>query len=156
MDYTGKHIVCVDDSPAARVALRFACKKAAKRGGVVEMLHIIPPSDMQNMFGALEKARAEQRSEAEQLMAQLVQSAVEYANITPLVKLREGNPGEEILSAVMEDQSVDMLMLGVSSDSTSEGRKLISWLSGALGDKLLVPLFLVPGNLTDLQIEALS
>lgn len=156
MEYTGKHIVCVDDSPAALVALRFACKKTAKRGGVVEMLHIIPPSDMQNMFGALEIAREEQRREAETLMAELSQQMVEYSGITPQVQLRDGNPGEEIINAVLEDTHVDMLMLGVSPQSSADGRKLINWLSATLGDKLLVPLLLVPGNLTDLQIEALS
>ena len=155
MEYTGKHIVCVDDSPAARVALHFACKKASKRGGMVEMLHVIPPADMQNMFGMLEKAREEQRLEADKLMGSLSQSAVEYSGVTPLVNVREGNPGEEILNAVMEDQNIDILMLGVSPQS-SDGRKLISWLSSTLGDKLLVPVLLVPGNLTDLQIDALS
>lgn len=156
MDYTGKFIVCVDDSSAAQVALRFACKKAAKRGGHVEILHVIPPSDMQNMFGALEKAREEQRSEAEKLMATLSQAAFEYSGITPTVQVRQGNPGEEILNAVLEDQGVDMIMLGISPESTPEGRRLIQWLSATLGDKLLVPLLLVPGNLTDLQIEAQS
>lgn len=156
MEYTGKHIVCVDGSPASRVALHFACKKAARRGGVVAMLYVIPPSDMQNMFGTLEKAQAEQRAEAEQLMAELSQAAREYAGVTPLVLLRRGNPGEEIINAVMEDQTVDMLIVGFAPDSSTDGRKLITWLSAALGDKLLVPLLLVPGNLTDMQIDALS
>lgn len=155
MDYTGKHLVCVDKGPASRVALRFACKKAYKRGGIVEMLHVIPPSEMQNMFGTLEKARQEQRKEAEQLIEELRQSAEEYSGVSPQVKVLEGNPGEKILAAVIEDQEVDMIILGVSQVS-SEGRKLINWLSGALGDKLLVPILLVPGNLTDMQIEALS
>ena len=156
MDYTGKHLVCVDESEAARVALHFACKKTAKRGGTVSMLHVIPPSEMQNMFGALEKANEEEHREAEELMEKLRRSAFDYSGITPHALLRRGNPGEEIISAVLEDQDVDMLMLGVSPDSTPEGRKLINWLSTALGDKLLVPILLVPGNLTDMQIDALS
>lgn len=156
MDYTGKHVVCVDGSPAAKVALHFACKKTAKRGGVVEMLHVIPPSEMQNMFGALEVAREEQQREAEMLLAELRQSAFDYSGVEPHIKLCYGKPGEEILNAILEDQSIDMLMLGVAPDSTPEGRKLINWLSAALGDKLLVPILLVPGNLTDMQIEALS
>lgn len=155
MEYTGKHIVCVDAGAASRVALRFACKKTSKRGGVVEMLHVCPPPDMQNMFGALEKVREEQRADAQKLMDELCKSAQEYSGITPQYSIREGSLGEEILAAAVEDQNLDMLILGVSQVS-SEGRKLINWISGALGDKLFVPVLLVPGNLTDMQIDALS
>lgn len=155
MDYTGKYMVCVDGSPASRIALRFACKKAAKRGGVVDMLHVIPPADMQNMFGVLEKAREEQRKAAEELTAELCASAVAYSGLTPRIIMREGKAGEEVLNAVMEDSKVDMIILGVSAEHKS-GDRLIQWLSGKLGDKLLVPMLLVPGNLTDLQIEELS
>jgi nucleotide-binding universal stress UspA family protein len=155
MEYNGKYIVCVDGSAASRVALHFACKKAAKRGGVVEMLHVIPPADMQNMFGVLEKAREEQRSAANELTASLSASAVTYSGITPKVLIREGRLGDEVLNAVLEDPHIDMIMLGVSSE-TEGGGKLLLWLAGKLGDKLLVPILLVPGNLTDLQIEELS
>lgn len=155
MEYTGKHIVCVDGGVAAQVALRFACKKTFKRGGVLEMLHVVPPPDMQNMFGALEKAKEEQKRDAEQLLEKLGKLAMDYCGIVPKAQIRNGNPGEEILSAVMEDQDIDMLILGVSPES-HDGRKLIAWLSGTLGDRLLVPMLLVPGNLTDMQIEALS
>jgi nucleotide-binding universal stress UspA family protein len=155
MDYTGKHLVCVNAGAAARIALHFACKKAAKRGGEVEMLNVIPPVDMQNMFGMLEKAREERRAEADQLMAELSHSAVAYSGITPRIQVREGKLGEEVLNAVMEDPTIDMVMLGVSPEYAGGG-KLIQWLAATLGDKLLVPVMLVPGNLTDLQIEALS
>ncbi len=155
MEYNGKYLVCVDGSAAAKVALQFACKKASKRGGVVEILHVIPPADMQNMFGMLEKAREEQRKEAEALTASMCASALEYSGVGPRVLIREGRLGEEVLSAVMEDPHIDMIMLGVSPDSDGGG-KLLLWLAGKLGDKLLVPILLIPGNLTDLQIEELS
>lgn len=155
MDYNGKYLVCVDGSDAAKVALNFACKKAAKRGGVVEVLHVIPPADMQNMFGVLEKAREEQRKEADELTAALCASAVAYSGINPRVIIREGRLGEEVLTAVMEDPHIDMIMLGVSPEGDGGG-KLLLWLAGKLGDKLLVPILLIPGNLTDLQIEELS
>ncbi len=155
MEKAVKYLVCVDKGESSRTALHFACKKAIKRGGGVEMLHIIPPADMQNLFGVMDKVREEQRQEAEIMTRSLSESAFQYAGVTPSVQLREGRPGEEIINAALEDNSVNMLVLGASPESAKRGN-LIQWLAGKLGDRLLVPIMLVPGNLTDLQIDELS
>lgn len=155
MEKTAKYMVCVDRGESSRTALHFACKKAIKSGGSVEMLHIIPPADMQNIFGVMEKVRAEQRQEAEVMTRSLGESAFQYSGVTPSVKIRVGRPGEEIINAALEDTSVNMLVLGASPESAKHG-SLIQWLAGKLGDRLLVPIMLVPGNLTDLQIDELS
>jgi nucleotide-binding universal stress UspA family protein len=152
---TGKYLVCVDASESSRVALHFACKKALKRGGTVELLHVVPKGDMQNLFGVGNKMREEQRQEAEILLKSLSESAFQYSGITPTVQIREGRLGEEILEAALADHSVNMLVLGASPESADKGH-LVNWLAGKLGDRLLVPLMLVPGNLTDLQIDELS
>ena len=68
--------------------------------------------------------------------------------------LREGAIGEEILAGVAEDPEINMLVLGMAHHTTARG-KLAAWLAGQLGNKLFVPLLMVPGNLTDQQLEAL-
>jgi nucleotide-binding universal stress UspA family protein len=151
----GKYLVCVDKSESSRVAVHFACKKAMKRGGVVELLTVVEQKDMQNLFGVEDKMRQEQRQEAEILLKTISESAFQYSGITPEVQLREGRLGEEILAATLADHSVNMLVLGAAPESTGKG-SLINWLSGKLSDRLLVPLMLVPGNLTDLQIDELA
>ena len=155
MRQQGKYLVCVDGSEASRIALHFACKKAIKRGDAVEMLHVIQSADMQNLFGVMDKMREEQRREGEILMKTLGESAFQYAGVTPSVQIREGRLGEEIINATLADHTVNMLVLGASPESSGKG-KLITWIAGKLGDRLLVPLMLVPGNLTDLQIDELS
>ena len=151
----GKYLVCVDASESSRVALNFACKKALKRGDVVELLHVVSQADMQNLFGVENKMREEQRREAEMLLKTLSESAFQYSGVTPQSQLREGRLGEEILAAALADTNVNMLVLSASPESAERGN-LINWLAGKLGDRLLVPLMLVPGNLTDLQIDELS
>ena len=150
-----KYLVCIDGSESSRVALHFACKKAIKHGGAVEMLHVVAPGDMQNIFGVAEKMRAEQRQEADIMVKSLSESAFQYAGVTPAVQIREGQAGEEIINAALADNDVNMLVLGASPESAKRGN-LIQWLAGKLGDRLLVPIMLVPGNLTDLQIDELS
>jgi nucleotide-binding universal stress UspA family protein len=155
MEKAAKYLVCVDSNESSRVALHFACKKAMKRGGAVEILHVVAPADMQNLFGVMDKMREEQRQEAEIMAKSLGESAFQYAGVTPSVQIREGRPGEEIINAALKDSDVNMLVLGASPESAKRGN-LIQWLAGKLGDRLLVPIMLVPGNLTDLQIDELS
>ncbi len=155
MEKAGKYLVCVDSNESSRVALHFACKKAIKRGDAVELLHVVAPADMQNLFGVMDKVKEEQRRDAEIMAKGLSESAFQYAGLTPSVQIRDGRPGEEIINAALEDTSVNMLVLGASPESAKRG-SLVQWLAGRLGDRLLVPIMLVPGNLTDLQIDELS
>jgi nucleotide-binding universal stress UspA family protein len=155
MEKAAKYLVCVDANESSRVALHFACKKAIKRGGTVEILHVVPPADMQNLFGVMDKVKEERKQEAEIMARSLTESAFQSTGFTPAVQIREGRPGEEIINAALADNDVNMLVLGASPESAKRGN-LIQWLAGKLGDRLLVPIMLVPGNLTDLQIDELS
>lgn len=150
-----KFLVCVDKSDASRVALRFACIKARKCGGIVDMLHISEPPGADALMGVVEAMRAEARAEAESLMQELCREANEIADIMPSITLREGKVGEEILKAAVEDCDAKMLVLGVNPGGSRHGR-LTAWLSNQMGEALLIPVLLVPGNLTDQQIEELS
>ena len=149
-----KYLVCVDSEPEAFVALRFACIKAAKRGGQVSVLYVMPDADVKALFSVADKMRSERTAEAEKLLEKLRNLALDFAGIAIDTILREGNVGDEILKYTMEDVDTNMLVLGV----TQHGKKgkLSSWLASQLGDKLLIPLMLVPGNLTDQQIEELG
>lgn len=119
------------------------------------MLHVLePPADFQGLAAVAEKMREERREEAEELMQALAEEAGK-AGITPSILLREGSIGEVIVEAAQEDFDVNMLVVGAAQSGSGHG-KLIAWLAGQLGDKLLVPLMLVPGNLTEQQIEELS
>ncbi len=149
-----KFIVCVDKSNASRVALRFACIKARKCQGLVDMLHIMEPPQSDALLGVAKTMREEAREEAESIVQDLCQEANETAGIMPSILLREGKVGEEILKAATEDPDVKMLVLGVNTNS--KRGKLVAWLSTQMGESLLIPVLLVPGNLTDQQIEELS
>lgn len=155
MEQQGKFLVCADGRDTSKAALNFACKKAAKKGGMVEVLHVITPDETAAMFGVMDKMREEQRHEAEILMKAMTEAAFQQAGVTPSIQIREGRLGEEIINAALEDSNVNMLVLGISQRST-DGRSLASWLTERLGDRLLIPIMLVPGNLTDLQMDELS
>jgi nucleotide-binding universal stress UspA family protein len=149
-----KYMVCVDLREESRVALRLACMKAVARGGSVSMIHVIAPADFQTLGAIADRMREERKSEGEQLLATLADEAFANYGIRPSLILREGPTGDEIINASLEDHDVIMLVIGIASQSSGRGN-LASWLAGQLGNKLLTPLLMVPGNLTQQQLQSL-
>lgn len=150
-----KFLVCVDESPESLAALHFACIKAKKRGGLVDVLHVLPPADFQTLFSIADKMQEERRQEAENLLQKLADEAHKLTGITISILLREGPVGDEVIAAALEDYDANMLVLGVAPKAANRG-KLIAWLASQMGDKLLIPMMLVPGNLTEQQMEELG
>ena len=72
----------------------------------------------------------------------------------PTLLLREGATGPEIMKAAVEDQGVNMLVIGVNPSQTKG--KLVTWINQQLGQDLIIPVMLVPGNLTDVQMDELA
>lgn len=149
-----RYLVCVDQHEESKVALRLACMKAKARKGAVSILHVIPPADFQTLGAVADRMREERLKEGEQLLAALADEAGRTYGLRPTPILREGPTGDEIITVAMEDPDVIMLVIGLTHDTASRG-KLASWLAGQLGGKLFTPLLMVPGNLTDQQLESL-
>lgn len=150
-----KYLVCVDTREESRVALRLACMKAVARAGNVSMMHVISPADFQTLGGVAERMREERLKEGEQLLKTLADEANQTYGIRPNIILREGPTGDEIVAAALEDADVIMVVIGIAKEGATGRGTLASWLAGQLGHKLLIPLLMVPGNLTDQQLESL-
>jgi nucleotide-binding universal stress UspA family protein len=148
-----KYLVCIDNREESRIALRLACMKARMRGSSVDLLHVIIPADFQTLGGIAERMREERRAEGEQLLKTLSEEANRYG-IVPSLLLREGSVGDEILAATRDNPDINIIVIGIAQQSSGRG-KLAAWLAGQLGSKLFVPLLMVPGNLTDQQLQAL-
>ncbi|NBX04205.1 MAG: universal stress protein [Alphaproteobacteria bacterium] len=149
-----KYLVCVDNREESHAALRLACMKARVRNGSVEMLHIIPPADFQTLGMIADRMREERHNEAQELLDSLSTMAQENYGVTPVQCLREGPIGDEIVSVAMDDNDITMIVIGTAQQHSGRG-SLAGWLASQLGSKLLIPLLLVPGNLTDFQLENL-
>lgn len=149
-----KYLVCVDAREECRVALRLACMKAQARRGAVDILHVIPPADFQTIGAVADRMREERLAEGNKLLATLAEEAASSYGIKPRMMLREGTIGEEVIAAALDDPQIIMTVLGIAAQQSGRG-KLSSWLAGQLGNKMPIPLLLVPGNLTDQQLQGL-
>ncbi len=151
-----KFLVYVDDTENAQTALRFACQSAKKRGGLVDLVTVIDTADYQSFPLMAEKMRNEKRVEAEDILQKFSNEAYKLCGVTPSLILKEGKVGEQILSAVEEDFDADMFVIGANTSESGGISELVAWLTSQLGKRLLIPILVVPGNLTDLQIDELT
>jgi len=76
------------------------------------------------------------------------------AAITPERVIREGDPSEQILDVIDKDVDIALLVLAASAGAEGPG-PIITMLAHTAGT-FPIPLAIVPGNLSDLDIDALS
>ena len=148
-------LVVVDETEEMNVALRFACRRARHTGGRVALLHVIEPADPQPFRQVEELMVAEQRAEAEELMQKMSAQVVQLSGQLPVVHLREGFRAEQLLKLIDEEPDISILVLAAGTGSEGPG-PLISQLVGRLSGGLRVPITVVPGGLSDQQIDALA
>ena len=72
----------------------------------------------------------------------------------PVRYVREGDARVELLTLIDEEKQISLLVLGADTQSETAG-PLISFLMAKGASKCRVPITVVPGNLTDEQIDAL-
>jgi nucleotide-binding universal stress UspA family protein len=148
------YLVCVSDNEHSLVALRFVCRRIEKTGGPLQLLHVLEPVDP--TFRALaSKMREEKRALAEKFMNKCAAEVNNYANVRPVLTIREGNLVEEIIATIEEESSIGILVIGTSYDSPTRD-KMIPALVSQLGDRLMIPLLIIPGTLTEQQMQELT
>ena len=153
--HSRKFLVVVDDTPESGRALHFAVRRAEHSGGRVTLLTVISPADFQHWLGVENIMREEARAEAEELQARMIKEVQTYCDLLPDTLIREGDKAEEIVSLIEEDEDVAILVLGASTDSAGPG-PLVAMLANAASASFPIPVTIVPGDLTDEEIDALA
>ena len=148
-------LVVVDDTQEMAVALRFACRRASNTGGRVALLYVVEPSDFQHWMAVGDLMREEARNEGEQLLQRLAAKVNELTGQLPVLHVREGTRREELLKLIDEDPTVSILVLGASVEKRGPG-PLVEALTGKFVGKLRVPVTIVPGNLSDDEIDSIA
>ncbi|MGZ8996702.1 MAG: universal stress protein [Rhodospirillales bacterium] len=144
----------VDEGSELHQALRFACHRARKTGGRVALLYAIEPAEFQHWMAVRNLMEAERREQAEELL-QVVSAVVQkLSGTTPVVYIREGPLKDELMQLIAEEPDISVLVLAAAAGTDDPGQ-VISHIMKNIG-RLRVPVTIVPGNLTDDQIDALS
>jgi hypothetical protein len=134
--------------------MRFAAMRAAKTGGGVEVLSIIPPDEFNHWIGVGEIMRAEARERIEVHFEVFAKWMRDKQGVEPELVIREGEPINELLAQITDDPDVGVLVLGAGGDKKGPG-PLVTALSRQAGE-LQVPLTIVPGEMSKERLEAIS
>lgn len=147
------YLVVIDDSPESALALRFAARRAARTGGGVIVLAIIPPQDFVAFGGVQATIEAECREHAEELVA-AASDAVAQEGVTPQTLIKSGKPAEVVREVIGASDEIAALVLATAA--TGAPGPLVAHFTGQDAGTLPCPVMLVPGGIDIARLDALS
>lgn len=149
-----KFLVMLDDSRECLNAMRYAAMRAAKTGGGVTILSIIPPDEFNHWLGVGTLMREEARERIEAHFEVFAKWMRDRQEVHPNLVIREGELLPQLIAQIREDPEIGVLVLGASDGKQGPG-PLVSQLTRSAGG-LPIPLTIVPGNLSKEQLEAIT
>jgi nucleotide-binding universal stress UspA family protein len=150
-----KFLVVIDDTPECDRAIYYASRRAARTGATVVMLRVIETQDRnQQWLGVADIMRAEAHEEANAALDRAAARANALAGITPERVIREGETAQEILDMIEEDEDIAVLILAAGTGKEGPG-PLVSNLGKTAGT-YPIPIGIVPGHLSDEDLDAMS
>lgn len=153
------YLVIVDESDEARVALRFATRRAIKTQGQVHILALVPPQPFSAFGGIQATIEEEARARAETIAAAAAGSVLSQAGHMPVIAVVSGDPVKAVREYLSQHSEVAALVLGAPAGGGASGAgqgPLIGHFTGAGLGALSCPLFIVPGGMDEAEIDRLS
>lgn len=148
------YLVIVDETEEVRTALRFASRRAAKTGGELQLLALVPRQSFVAFGGVQATIEEEARARAEVLVTSLAGDVFSESGKMPSIAVRQGDGIKVVTEYLAERSDVAALVLGAAA--TDSPGPLVSWFSGAGIGTLPCPLYIVPASLDEARIDDLS
>ena len=150
-----KFLVVVDQTPECYVALRFAANRARNTGGLLALIFAISPSDVQQWAGIERMMRDEARTEAEGFIRKAAEYVYAITKTMPEIIIRVGRTAAEIRAVLTEDRSISILILALRKSAEGPG-PLVEAIVGPESGGYPIPVTVVPGTLSDADVDALT
>ena len=147
-----KFLVIVDETKELEKAVYFAAKRAIATEGELLLLYIVDPAINAQWARIENLIEQEATSEAKKLCRMWSQKIKSQFNIESEMIIKIGDRTDELLKLVEEDQSIRFLVLASSENSEDPG-PLIKVLTGKKIKNLNIPLILIPGSLSEKDID---
>jgi nucleotide-binding universal stress UspA family protein len=148
------YLVVVDDSAEARVALRFAARRAAKTNGRIEVLGVVEPQDFVQFGGVQAAFEQEQRLRIEGVVSAAIGEILDESGVEANIVIQHGEAVKAVRDYVAGRDEVAALVLGAAA-SGHPGVLVDNFTDGDAG-KLPCPVMIIPGNRSDERLEQLS
>ena len=150
-----KLLVVIDDTEECDRAVYYASRRAARIGANVTMLRVIETQDAsQQWLGVADIMRAEAHEEADAELSRYATRANGIAGITAERVVREGDTAGEILRLIEDDEDIAILVLAAGTGKDGPGPLVVSF--GANAGDYPIPVAIVPGHLSDEELDAMT
>jgi nucleotide-binding universal stress UspA family protein len=148
------YLVVIDETAEAEIALRFAARRAAKTGGSVEILALIPQPEFVAWGAVQATIESEARDHAEEVVRRAIDTLATENSLQPVIRVKQGDPIAAIREALAENPEIGALVLGAAA--TGNPGPLVSHFAGADAGTLPCPVMVVPGSLSVEALDRLS
>ncbi|MCB2079268.1 MAG: universal stress protein [Novosphingobium sp.] len=148
------YLVIIDETEEARVALRFASRRAFKTEGTLHLLAHVPPQEFNAFAGVQATIEDEARSRAEALVSAAASSLYSESGRMPVISVKTGEGEKIVREYLTEHPEVSALVLGAAKEGGPG--PLVTHFAGAYAGQLPCPVFVVPGTLSNEDIDRLS
>jgi nucleotide-binding universal stress UspA family protein len=148
------YLVVIDDSPEARVALRFAARRAVKTQGRIEVLGIVEPQDFVQFGGVQAAIEEEQKLRIEGVVSAGIGDILDESGVEAKIIVQQGEPVRAVRDYIGHRDEIAALVLGAAPNGNPG--PLVANFCGNDSGKLPCPVMLIPGSLTDDRLEQLS
>jgi nucleotide-binding universal stress UspA family protein len=148
------YLAVIDDKPEARTALRFAARRAAKTGGAIAILALVPAAEFVQWSGVQAAMEEEERLRVEGMVAEAAGALMKEIGLQPDIIVRQGDPVAVVRDLLTQRPEVAALVLGAAPEG-SPG-PLVAHFAGADAGKMTCPVMIIPGCLTDEALDRLS
>lgn len=151
-----KFLVIADQTPESRIALRFACRQAMSSQGVLVLMTVIEAQEFQHWLGVESIMKEEAQEAADAMLRERAVEARAISGAQPELVVREGGKKEQLLAYLQECREAGeavILVLGAATGSEGPGPLVSALVASGEGERLSIPVVVVPGNLSAEQIR---
>ena len=148
------YLVILDETEEARAALRFASRRAAKTGGGLHLLAVVPRQEFVAFGGVQATIEEEAYARAETLVTALAGDVFSESGKMPVIAVRQGEAIRVVTDYMGDHPEVAALVLGAGADGAPG--PLVSWFAGGGIGTLPCPLYLIPPSLDESRLDDLS
>jgi len=148
------YLVIMDETDEAGIALRFASRRAARTGGELQLLAIVPRQQFVAFAGVQATIEEEARARAEVLVTSMAGNVFTESGKMPAIAVRTGEAVAAVTEHLAEHPEVAALVLGAAADGGPG--PLVTWFSGAGVGTLPCPLYIVPASLDESRLDDLG
>jgi nucleotide-binding universal stress UspA family protein len=150
-----KFLVVVDKTPEHRVAVRFAARRAQHTNGVVSLLAVVPSPDKQQWSSIQALMSDEAYEEAQSILHLAASDLYEVCGRLPELVIREGKKRDVVMELIKQDPDISILVLAAGTAREGPG-PLVAAVAGDPKFAYPIPVTIVPGGLSDAEIDALA